>query len=129
MRPDILEVEKGVYSVLVGGVVYEVRLDGSVATIAGHKYETNGEDPRKYKRGGSSAIGAGRDSIKAPMPGKIVRILVKIGDDVSAGQGVAVVEAMKMQNELKALHAGKVTSLPISENDAVEAGTVIAVIE
>jgi biotin carboxyl carrier protein len=129
MKPDIVEVEKGVYSVLRDGVSYEARVDGNTVTIAGRGYNVEREDPRQYRRGGSSAIGQGRDSVKAPMPGKIVRILVKTGDEVSAGQGIAVVEAMKMQNELRAPHAGHVKSIQVRENDTVEAGFVVAVIE
>jgi biotin carboxyl carrier protein len=129
MKVDILEVEPGIYSILVEGIVYEARVDGGTVTIAGHRHSIERADPRKYIRSGSGSIGHGRDSIKAPMPGKIVRMLVAVGDDVEAGQGIAVVEAMKMQNELKTPHAGKVASIQVRENDTVEAGTVVAVIE
>ena len=63
------------------------------------------------------------------MPGKIVRLLVKEGDAVEPGQGIVVMEAMKMQNELKAQRAGAVTSLPIAEGATVAAGEVLALIE
>jgi biotin carboxyl carrier protein len=63
------------------------------------------------------------------MPGKIVRILVAVGDAVVAGQGILVVEAMKMQNELKAPRDGRVAAIEISENDSVVAGAVLAIIE
>jgi biotin carboxyl carrier protein len=61
--------------------------------------------------------------------GKIVRLLVAVGDEVVAGQGIVVVEAMKMQNELKAPRDGRVTSIEVRENDSVNAGTVLATIE
>jgi biotin carboxyl carrier protein len=63
------------------------------------------------------------------MPGKIVRVLVREGDAVEPGQGIVVMEAMKMQNELKALRAGAVTALPVTEGAAVAAGEVLAIIE
>lgn len=129
MKPDIVEVEPGVYSVLVDGTSVEVRVDGQTASVNGLRYDMERPDPRRYQRGGTGAVRAGRDSVRAPMPGKIVRILVTVGDEVSAGQGIAVVEAMKMQNELKAPQAGKITGIHARENDTVEAGTVIAVIE
>ncbi len=125
----MIEVEPGVFSVLTDGVVTEARVDGSTVTIHGIRYLVETADPRKYVPRGSGSLGQGRDNIKAPMPGKVVRVLVKVGDDVEAGQGIAVVEAMKMQNELKTPHAGRVASIHVKENDAVNAGTVIAVIE
>ena len=63
------------------------------------------------------------------MPGKVVRILVAIGDQVNAGAGIVVVEAMKMQNEMKTPKAGKVTALDIQIGDTVNGGDVLAVIE
>jgi biotin carboxyl carrier protein len=129
MKLDLREVEPGVYSILQDGICLEARIDGGTVTIAGISYSIDRTDPRKYQRNRNSALGSGRDSVKAPMPGKIVRILVRIDEEVSAGQGIAVVEAMKMQNELKAPHAGIVKTLHVRENDAVEAGAVIAVIE
>ena len=67
--------------------------------------------------------------IVAPMPGKVVRLLVTQGDDVEAGQGVAVVEAMKMENELTAKRDGRVTQILVAEGESVEAGKVMVVIE
>jgi biotin carboxyl carrier protein len=126
---DIREVEPGVYSILQNGIAQEARIDGDTITIAGIGYAIDRTDLRKYQRNHNSTFGSGRDSVKAPMPGKIVRILVRIDEEVSAGQGIVVVEAMKMQNELKAPHAGIVKALRVQENDAVEAGAVLAVIE
>jgi biotin carboxyl carrier protein len=72
---------------------------------------------------------SGPVSVKSPMPGKVVKLLVKRGDDVKAGQGVAVVEAMKMENELKAPRDGKVQSVSVSEGATVEAGQTLVTIE
>ena len=63
------------------------------------------------------------------MPGKVVRILVAAGDEVAAGQGIVVIEAMKMQNEMKAPRAGRVAAIQARENDSVVAGAVLAVID
>src|SRR5262249_26007362 len=65
---------------------------------------------------------------KAPMPGKLVRVLVAAGDEVVAGQGLVVVEAMKMENELRAPRAGRVKELPAREGQAVEAGGLLRVL-
>jgi biotin carboxyl carrier protein len=129
MTPDLLEVEPGVYSILLEDAVIEARIDGGVVTISGQRYQVDQVDPRKYVRRGVGASGTGRGSVKAPMPGKIVRVLVSVGDQVQAGQGIAVIEAMKMQNELKAMNAGRVTTISVKENDAVVAGAIVAVIE
>lgn len=71
----------------------------------------------------------GRTSVKAPMPGKIVRVLVSVGDAIVTGQGIAVVEAMKMQNEVRAAGTGSVTGVFVKDGDTVVAGSVLAVIE
>jgi biotin carboxyl carrier protein len=71
----------------------------------------------------------GRQTLSAPMPGKVVRILVNEGDPVERGQGLVVIEAMKMQNELKSPKAGRVVSISASEGAAVAAADVLAVVE
>ncbi len=73
--------------------------------------------------------GNGPQRVIAPMPGKVVRVLVKPGDPVAARQGVVVVEAMKMENELRAPRAGTVGAVHAAEGASVEAGTVLVVIE
>ena len=60
------------------------------------------------------------------MPGKVVRVLVAAGDEVAAGQGVVVLEAMKMQNEMKSPRAGRVASVAVKEHEAVNAGSVLS---
>jgi biotin carboxyl carrier protein len=126
---DLIEVEPGVFSIVIDGAVHEARLDSDTVTIAGLKYQIKQIDPRKYVRRGPGSLGHGRSSIKAPMPGKIVRVLVKVGDSVESGQGIAVIEAMKMQNELKAAGPGCVASIAVKAGDTVVAGAVLAVIE
>ena len=75
--------------------------------------------------GGSS----GSQRVTAPMPGKIVKVLVKPGDAIAARQGLVVIEAMKMENELRAVRAGRVKDVHVAEGDLVEAGRLLTVIE
>jgi acetyl/propionyl-CoA carboxylase alpha subunit len=126
---DIVETEPGVYSVLVDGASYEVRIQEHQISIGEHRFHYQIDDPRQWKRSGGAAGAHGRASIVAPMPGKVVRVLVAIDDAVVAGQGIVVVEAMKMQNELKAPRDGRVTAIHVAEHDGVNAGAVLAVIE
>ena len=126
---EIIEVEPGVYSVIAGGVSREARASGDEIVVAGHRFHFEVDDPRRWKRSGHAAQAHGRASITAAMPGKVVRILVAVGDEVKAGQGIVVVEAMKMQNELKAPRDGRVTAVDVRENDSVNAGAPLVTIE
>jgi biotin carboxyl carrier protein len=86
-------------------------------------------DEREWRRKRGSAIEAeGRQQVLAPMPGKIVRLLVKTGDTVRAGQGLLVVEAMKMQNEIRAPKSGTIDRLAVVEGQTVNAGEVVAIV-
>lgn len=133
---DSSQPEADVLSLLVGGRSYEVRRDGNAQNadlsilVSGRRYAAEISDPRSL-RGRKAKAGAveGPKKIKAPMPGKVVRILAIEGSDVEAGQGVIVIEAMKMQNELKSPKAGKVTKIMAAEGAAVIAGDILAVIE
>ena len=71
----------------------------------------------------------GVQPVVAPMPGRVVRVLVSPGDEVAARQGVVVVEAMKMENELRSPKAGKVKEVNVTPGTSVEAGRVLVVIE
>jgi biotin carboxyl carrier protein len=126
---DLMEAEPGVYSAIDGLSSWEARVSGEEITIGGHTFRVEIEDLRQWKRSGRAADAKGKASITAAMPGKIVRVLVAAGDEVVAGQGILVVEAMKMQNELKAPRDGRVAAIQVSENDSVVAGAVLAIIE
>ncbi|HWD98317.1 MAG TPA: biotin/lipoyl-containing protein [Bryobacteraceae bacterium] len=126
---DIVETEPGVWSVLWEGRSYEARVSGEEIVVNGRVFAFEIEDPRAWKRAGNSAAAHGRASIVAPMPGKVVRVLAAEGDRVEAGQGIVVVEAMKMQNEMKSPRAGVVVSIPVRENDSVNSGALLAAIE
>jgi biotin carboxyl carrier protein len=125
---DVVEVEPNVYSVLVDGVSYEIRVIGNEVEIGGARLLVEIDNPRQWKRSAGSADSSGRDSLAAAMPGKIVRVLVAVGDEVIAGQPILVIEAMKMQNELKSPRTGRVTAIEVKENDSVNAGALLATI-
>lgn len=130
---EVVEVRTGVFSVLIDGKVFDARVwsaaDGAHIAIGGVEYQVQIEDPRQWRRGaaGSSAM-EGRQNVTAPMPGKVVRILVKSGEKIALGQGLLIVEAMKMQNEIKALKDGTVEKMIVQEGQPVNAGEVLAVI-
>ena len=126
---DVVETEPGIFSVLTGSSVFEVRASESHIAITGRRFEFSLEDPRVWKHGGAGGGAHGKASILAPMPGKVVRILVAAGDEVKQGQGILVVEAMKMQNEMKAPRDGRVTVIAVAANASVTAGTLLAVVE
>ncbi len=130
---SVLEVEPGIYSVLLSGRSFEVRVerdpDRTFMNVQAHRFETELIDPRRLGRKSRVFGREGRQSVAAPMPGKVVRVLVAQGDEVQPGQGLIVIEAMKMQNEMKAPKAGRVVSLTAREGANVTPGEVLAVIE
>ncbi len=125
--------EPGIYSVLLGGRSHRASIarsaDGISIEVGGRVFEIEIQDPRAPRRHSGALPGEGRQTLTAPMPGKIVRVLIAQGDTVETGQGLIVIEAMKMQNELKALRPGKVVSLVVAEGAAVAAGDVLVVVE
>jgi len=130
---SIVEVEPGIYSVLLGERSYEVKVtpsgDGWAVDVDGRHFVIESIDPRHERRDGSARGSSGPLRLSAPMPGKVVRVLVEPGQAVEAGQGLLVVEAMKMQNEIKAPGAGRVVSLHASPGATVVAGEVLVVVE
>jgi biotin carboxyl carrier protein len=126
--------EPGVYSILLDGRSYDARVEecpggGVVVVIDGYRFEIEVHDPRRWTRKSAGRGDAGVQRIVAPMPGKVVRVLISPGDSVEPGQGLLVVEAMKMQNEMKATRAGKVIAVSAKEGATVAAGEVLATIE
>jgi len=117
-----------------GGAARLVDLDAVgadlVATVAGASFPLKLGDARRAAlgRAAPSRVESGPLSVRAPMPGKLIKLHVKPGDAVSAGQGVAVVEAMKMENELKAPRDGKVAEVKVQEGQPVEAGQILVTI-
>ena len=83
----------------------------------------------RQKKDGTGAPGAGPQRVTSPMPGKVVRVLVKAGDQVKARQGLVVIEAMKMENELRAARDGRVREVPAAAGQSVEAGSVLVIVD
>jgi biotin carboxyl carrier protein len=139
-RPYDLEIhqldERG-YLLFDKSHVYECRVNSSRASrgtlnviLRGHNYEIAIVDPKRLRSAQSSSRHtAGAAEIIASMPGKVVRVLVEVGTQVEAGTGIVVVEAMKMQNEMKAPRAGVVVSIGVDSGATVNAGDVLAVVE
>jgi biotin carboxyl carrier protein len=129
--------EPGSYLIVSDGAVFECRVDGSAKAgaevevfVGTDRFPITLSDPKRL-RGAHSASGHADEAarIVAPMPGKVVRILVEPGATVEAGAGIIVVEAMKMQNEMKSPKAGTVVSLSVEIGATVNGGDVLAVIE
>lgn len=135
----ITQPEPGLFVVILNDRVYRCTLDklpGGQTEVTVNNNLQQRRLPvvvrdKKHLRGSASAgAGAsGRVTLTAPMPGKVVRVLVSAGDEVAAQQGILVVEAMKMQNEVQSPRAGKVVELRATEGQTVNAGEVLAVIE
>jgi biotin carboxyl carrier protein len=93
-----------------------------VVNVGPREYLVELRDPRQWRQRGSSLEAEGPQEITAPMPGKIVKVLVTEGQDVKRDQGLLVIEAMKMQNELRAPRAGRVERVYMAEGRGVESG-------
>ena len=105
--------------------------DGQLTVLVGetaHPLELLDERRLRLRKASGKFSMEGPQRVDAPMPGKIVRVLVKAGDAVAEGQGLVVVEAMKMENELKSPKAGTVTELHAVEGAAVESGAKLVVV-
>ncbi len=134
------EVSAGTYLILRGERVYECRVERGVGPegerggvevhVHGRAYGVRIIDPKRLR--GARAAGehdGGRAEVSAAMPGKIVRVLVELGQQVEAGDALIVVEAMKMQNEMKSPKAGTVAELRVVSGATVNAGEVLVVVE
>jgi biotin carboxyl carrier protein len=119
----------GSYSVLIGGRSYHVVAAGGMIRVNRRAFQVEVFDPREMRGRKNAAAGEGRQKIAAMMPGKVVRVLVEQGDTVEAGHGLVVVEAMKMQNEMKSPKAGRVIEVKTRPEATVAAGEVLMVIE
>jgi biotin carboxyl carrier protein len=127
---DIAEVAPNTFSILLNGRAFEICVmqgsDGSLQLqTSSEEFTVEVVDPRAWRGRHSAVLAEGRQQIVAPMPGKIVRVLVQEGERVEAGQGLIVVEAMKMQNEIRSSKQGKVEGLHAKEGQPVNAGEVL----
>jgi biotin carboxyl carrier protein len=135
IEADVIEVAPNALSILLNGKSYEVRItpqaNGTLTLQTGsEEFTAEVLDPRAWRGRRHGYIEAeGRQQITAPMPGKVIRVLVKPSDKVKAGQGILVVEAMKMQNEVRSPKTGSVERLLAQEGQPVNAGQVLAWID
>jgi biotin carboxyl carrier protein len=125
-RPDVL-------SLRIGNLAYEVKSE-RVANelhlwVGSKRFAVEIRDPRSFRGRVRAGDDQGPRKIVAPMPGKVVRVLVREGAEVESGAGVAVVEAMKMQNEIKSPKQGTIRKILVGEGAAVNAGDVLAIVE
>lgn len=126
------EVEPDVYLLKHANRIYQVYVaPNGIVNLKNHQFEIKISDPKRLR--GSSSSGAestdGISEIKTAMPGKLVRILTEIGAEIKQGDSVLVVEAMKMQNEMKSPKDGIVKEIRFAEGDTVNTGDILAVIE
>ncbi len=133
LEADCVESSAGVYSILLAGRSIEVNVkpfgERLRIEIGGRELTASVRDPRKWRRNHSAAASSDhRQSVPAPMPGRVVRVLVALGETIKAGQGIVVVEAMKMQNEVRSPKSGSVERLMVKEGQSVNAGDTIALI-
>jgi biotin carboxyl carrier protein len=134
---ELTRASKQNFLIMADGRVFDCRVDGQPGSggtvdvrIGANRYAITLVDPRRLRSAlGSGAHGEGAARIVAPMPGKVVRVLVEAGQQVESGQGVLVVEAMKMQNEMKAPKAGKVVSVNVELGATVNRGDLLTVVE
>jgi|SRR5579863_1834181 len=131
---DVHRVGHSSYSILIDhrSFDFEVEREGEelvVASRGGAARVTLVDAARRAHRPGTRAVAAGKAVLKAMMPGRVVNVLVKLGDEVAAQQGLLVVEAMKMENELKAPKAGKIVELKVKAGQTVEKGELLLVVE
>ncbi len=132
---DAVEIAPNILSILLNGKSHEVRItptpSGALTLQTAHReFTAEVLDPRAWRGRRHGALEAeGRQQILAPMPGKIVGVLVQAGEKVEVGQGLIVVEAMKMQNEIRSPKSGTVERLLVQEGQPVNAGEVLAWID
>lgn len=137
---DARHFEGGTWSLLVDGESYDIELEVAGQTeregryntlIRSSVFELSVVDERQVRLGAGSGVmrEEGPQVMVAPMPGKIVKLLVSPGDQVDDGQAVIVIEAMKMENELRAPTAGVVARIFVAEGDAVEARVKLLALE
>jgi biotin carboxyl carrier protein len=126
--------QNGILSILVDGKSYEIKQEVTATesniVVGSQRFAATVRDPRSLRA--RRSLSAGEEGVRkviAPMPGKVVRILAPAGTQVEAGQGVLVIEAMKMQNEMKSPKKGTVKKINVTEGAPVDAGQALAEIE
>lgn len=123
------------YSLIVDSRSFEIEVDHTGdeyrVLVDGRNYRVNLIDERRARVGGAQGgiELQGRQKVSVPMPGKVIAVLVSEGDSVEKGQGLVIVEAMKMENEVRSPIAGAVKEIKVKSGDAVEGGAVLVIVE
>jgi len=123
------------YSLIVDNRSFEIEVDNTEdeyrVLVDGRNYHIHLVDERRMLvGGGQSGIQLqGRQKVSVPMPGKVIAVLVSEGDKVEKGQGLVIVEAMKMENEVHSPIAGEVKEIKVKPGDTVEGGAVLVIVE
>jgi biotin carboxyl carrier protein len=127
---DSQQTGQGTFSLLIDNATAEVsvmsRGDEFAVAVNGRTHRLKLLDERALRRRAGKAAGDGAHEVRAAMPGKVVAVLIQKGATVERGQGLLVIEAMKMENEIAAPRSGTVTELRVSPGQAVEAGELLA---
>jgi biotin carboxyl carrier protein len=130
---DLRPTSPGFASLIVDGRSHEVgllaRAAGWSVLLQGHALEVQVQEAGVAAAAAPRQGSTGSARVTAPMPGRLVKVLVESGQEVAEGQGLVVMEAMKMENELRAPRAGRVKELHARERQAVESGALLVVLE
>ncbi len=131
---DAVIARPNVMSIILNGQAFEVKRERTATDmhlwVKSARFAVDVRDPRSLRSRRAKGAGVeGPQKMLAPMPGKIVRVISPAGTEVEAGQGVLVIEAMKMQNELKSPKKGVVKQIMVAEGTSVTAGEALAVVE
>ena len=123
------------FSLIVDNRSFEIEVDHKGdeyrVLVDGRNYRVNLIDERRMRTSGGAGAGGtqGRQSVSVPMPGKVIAVLVAEGDIVEKGQGLVIVEAMKMENEVRSPIAGEVKEIKVKQGDTVEGGAALLIVE
>ena len=121
--------ETGTALVLRGGQVHRVTYANGLLLVNGKQVRLSLADPRNRRRNGNNNADSGRRDVKAAMPGKVIKILVEPGQSVEPAAGLLILEAMKMQNEVRSPGTGRVTSVHVKVGDTVASGQALVTLE
>ena len=135
VRVDAVKSGRTIYSIIEDGRQYEVMVDergahGFDVLVKGRLFHLEAVDERsRLLAQQAKAAVSGPQTVVADMPGKVVKVAAAVGDEVREGQGIVIVEAMKMENEIPSPVGGRITQLSVSEGDTVEGGATLFVVE
>lgn len=129
-KVSVGEIEKNIAHVEVNGTTYNVEMEEAAPVkVSTPKPSSAPRTATGEPVIAKPTVSSGADAVKSPLPGVVNDILVKVGDTVSVGQTVLILEAMKMENNINAIKSGKVTAIKVNKGDSVLEGTELIIIE